>query len=65
MCVSGLTEIPALAENLPIVFLDRRPANAGKFIWVANDDIEATRTATQFLIDKGCKNILIQGAERQ
>ena len=62
LCVSGLSEIPTefLQENnAPVVFLDRRPSNAEKNIWVANDDVEATRMATQFLIDNGCKNILI------
>ena len=61
LCVSGLS---SLAENLidekfPLVFLDRRPANAEKFAWVANDDVDATRLATQYLIDKGCKNIIM------
>ncbi|MBR1729143.1 MAG: substrate-binding domain-containing protein [Selenomonadaceae bacterium] len=61
LCISGLSSIPnnLLNENIPLVFLDRRPANAEKVFWVANDDVEATRLATQFLIDKGCKNILM------
>ncbi|MBR1420322.1 MAG: substrate-binding domain-containing protein [Selenomonadaceae bacterium] len=61
LCVSGLS---SLAENLidekfPLIFLDRRPANAEKFAWVANNDVDATRLATQYLIDKGCKNIIM------
>ena len=60
LCVSGLSTMTEnlLNENIPLVFLDRRPANAEKVFWVANDDVEATHLATQFLIDKGCKNIL-------
>ena len=61
LCVSGLSEIPndLLENSAPIVFLDRRPVNAEKKLWAANDDVEATRMATQYLIDKGCKNILM------
>ena len=61
ICISGLSEIPnnLLEMNTPIIFLDRRPSNAEKNISVANDDVEATRLATQYLIDKGCKNILL------
>ena len=61
LCVSGLSSMPEnlLNENVPLVFLDRRPSNAEKIFWVANDDVEATHLATQFLIDKGCKNILM------
>lgn len=60
LCVSGLSSMPEnlLNENVPLVFLDRRPSNAEKIFWVVNDDVEATRLATQFLIDKGCKIFL-------
>ena len=61
LCVSGLSTIPdnLIDEKIPLVFLDRRSANAEKIFWAANDDVDATRLAAQFLIDKNCKNILM------
>lgn len=61
LCVSGLNEMPEdlFPQNFPVVFLDRRPPNAEKISWVANDDIEAVQLAAEHLIAKGCKHILM------
>ncbi|MBE6127944.1 MAG: LacI family transcriptional regulator [Erysipelotrichaceae bacterium] len=68
--VSGLSEVPEdiLAENYPVVFVDRKPASDRKIVWVANDDAAAMKEATLYLIEKGCRNILLMPgyiAERQ
>lgn len=59
--VSGLSELSEdlLPENYPLVFVDRKPICAKTIPWVGNDDKEAMKEATDFLIKKGCKNILL------
>ena len=59
--VSGLSELPEdfLLENYPLVFVDRKPVCSKQIPWVGNDDKEAMKEATSFLIKKGCKNILL------
>ena len=59
--VSGLSELPddLLEEDYPLVFVDRRPGSNRKVAWVANDDAKAMEEATGYLIEKGCKNILL------
>ena len=56
--VSGLSEAPENI-NVPIVFADRKPASSNPIAWVANDDEAAMKEATLFLIEKGCKNIVL------
>ena len=61
LCVSSLKEIEdnLLATDTPLVFLDRRPVNADSCLWAANDDVEATAMATKYLVDLGCRHILM------
>lgn len=59
--ISGLSELPKgiLPEDYPLVFVDRHPVSERKVPWVANDDTQAMEEATAFLIEKGCRNILL------
>lgn len=61
LCVSGLSAVESglLPENVPLVWVDRHPASEEQIPWVANDDREAMREATEYLLNKGCKNILL------
>ena len=59
--VSGLSELgeDLLPEDYPLVFVDRKPASTRKIPWIGNDDEAAMKEATEYLIEKGCKNILL------
>ncbi len=59
--VSGLSEFPEdlIPENYPIVWVDRVPLSERKIPWVANDDRDAMKKAADYLIEKGCRNILL------
>ena len=61
LCVSGLSVLPEdlLPEDLPLVWVDRHPASKRVIPLVANDDREAMRMATEYLIEKGCRDILL------
>lgn len=61
LCVSGLSDFPddLISQNLPVVWLDRVPTSQRRIPWVANDDMEATRIATELLLNKGCTHILL------
>lgn len=61
LCISDLNEIPSdiLERNVPIVCVDRHPVTKGHVIpCVCNDDVAATRIATEHLLDRGCRKIL-------
>lgn len=61
LCISDLNEIPAdiLNRGVPIVCVDRHPLAHGQNIpWIGNDDTAASRTATEHLLQRGCRNIL-------
>lgn len=59
--VSGLSELSddLLPEGYPLVFVDRKPSSIRKIPWIGNDDEAAMKEATEYLINKGCKNILL------
>ena len=59
--VSGLSELSdgLLPDDYPLVFVDRKPSSERSIPWVGNDDEKAMYEATSYLIDKGCKNILL------
>ena len=59
--VSGLSELgeDLIEENYPLVLADRKPISAREVPWVGNDDSSAMEEATEYLIHKGCKNILL------
>jgi len=61
LCVSGLSVWPdsLLPETLPLVWVDRRPESGRRIPFVANDDCAAMEEATEYLIEKGCRNILL------
>ncbi|EOS61333.1 hypothetical protein C815_00508 [Firmicutes bacterium M10-2] len=61
VCISGLDEIE---ENLiekayPFVLVDRKPKSAFSLAWSANDDKAACKDAVNYLIEKGCKKIVL------
>lgn len=59
--VSGLSELnnDQLSDDYPLVFVDRKPNSEIPVPWIGNDDEKAMYEATSYLIDKGCKNILL------
>ena len=61
LCVSGLSSWPEdlLPEDLPLVWVDRRPATDRPIPFIANDDGIAMAEATEYLIEKGCRDILL------
>ncbi len=61
LCVSGLSALPdgLLPENFPLIWVDRRPRANRVIPCVANDDCAAMAEATEYLIEKGCRNILL------
>lgn len=61
LCVSGLSALPEklLPEDLPLVWVDRHPQSRREIPCVANDDRAAMAEATEYLIQKGCRNILL------
>lgn len=61
LCVSGLSVLPddLVPEDLPLVWVDRHPVSKRMIPLVGNDDREAMRMATEYLIEKGCRNILL------
>ena len=61
VCVSGLRALPEdlIAKDYPLVWVDRVPSSKHSIPWVANDDSAAMEEATEYLIEKGCRNILL------
>lgn len=61
LSISGLSELEDadLPGEIPIVWVDRRPASKKMIPWVANDDEDAMEQAAELLISKGCRNILL------
>ncbi|MBQ2213780.1 MAG: substrate-binding domain-containing protein [Erysipelotrichaceae bacterium] len=59
--VSGLSELGdgLLPDDYPIVFVDRKPFSSRVIPWVGNDDESAMYEATSYLLEKGCRNILL------
>jgi len=60
ICISGLKNLPENISNrnIPIVCIDRKPANSKNIPIVSNNDTEASYEATKLLIEKGCKQII-------
>lgn len=62
ICISGSESIPtdSIKRNIPIVCIDRKPSNnKHNTIHVQSDHFLGGFIATEELIKKGCKNILI------
>ena len=61
LCVSGLSALPddLLPDDLPLVWMDRRPASKREIPFVANDDQAAMAEATEYLIGRGCEKIVL------
>ena len=61
ICISGLNifQEELLSENIPLVWVDRKPSSERIIPWVANDDQSAMELATDTLIRCGCRNILL------
>lgn len=60
LCISALDQIPEdiTARQIPIVCIDRQPKAAVPLPWVGNDGKNAAKSATNHLLDKGCRHIL-------
>ncbi len=61
LCVSGLSALEdgLLPEDFPFVWVDRHPSSGRPIPWVANDDRAAMEEAAEYLVEKGCRNILL------
>ena len=61
ICISGLNHFPkdTAPNNFPIVWVDRKPTSERAIPWVANDDKAAMENATEYLLKKGCRHILL------
>lgn len=61
LCVSGLRSLPEdlLPADYPLVWVDRHPESCRSVPLVANDDQSAMALATDYLLEKGCRNILL------
>ncbi|CAM4397941.1 MAG: LacI family DNA-binding transcriptional regulator [Paenibacillus macerans] len=61
ICISGQEEIltDILRRNVPIVCIDRRPKINKNVAFIESNHLEGGRLATEELIRKGCKNILL------
>lgn len=61
LCVSGLSALPEdlLPADFPLVWVDRQPSSLREIPLVANDDRAAMAEAAEYLIEKGCRNILL------
>lgn len=60
ICISGLHTLDGdiVPKNLPIVCVDRYPENALNIPVVSSDEVAGMKTATQELIDHGCRRII-------
>lgn len=60
LCISGLNtlEDDLLTSRVPVVCIDRYPENARAIPRVSTNDVEASRIATEHLIEQGCRQIL-------
>lgn len=61
ICISGQEEIDEtqLSRDIPIVCIDRQPKVSNNIAIVGSDHAEGGYKATKFLIDKGCRKILL------
>ena len=61
LCVSGLSALPEglVRSDFPLVWIDRVPKSDRPIPWVANDDAQAMEEAAEYLIEKGCRSILL------
>lgn len=61
LCVSGLSALndDLIPEDFPLVWVDRHPDSGRKIPWVANDDRAAMAAAATYLLEKGCRHILL------
>lgn len=59
--VSGLSQVTddVIPASLPVVWVNRVPQSDREIPWVANDDEAAMKEAAKYLIQKGCRNILL------
>ena len=55
--ISGLKEVPEL--KVPTVFADRKPESLKPIYHIANDDEQAMKEAAEYLLEKGCRNIVL------
>lgn len=61
LCVSGLSELPEglVPDNLPMIWIDRKPSAERVIPCVSNDDRAAMAVAVNCLIRTGCRHILL------
>ncbi|MCF0110299.1 MAG: LacI family DNA-binding transcriptional regulator [Erysipelotrichaceae bacterium] len=61
LCASGLPYIDdtIITKEIPVVLIDRHPDNDFGFPVVMNNELESSESATSYLIEEGCRNILL------
>lgn len=61
MCISGIEEIPThvIYRDIPIVCIDRKPKDHSNVYYVESNHYSGGYKATEELIKKGCKRIVI------
>lgn len=66
VCISGSTELPEqiLESGIPIVCIDRRPNGKTDVVYVESDHYLGGYIATEALIKKGCRSILILSRQK-
>ncbi|MVB11509.1 HTH-type transcriptional regulator GalR [Caprobacter fermentans] len=66
ICFVGSKALGTLAAgaNFPVVFIDRVPIDTEQFICLESDNYLGGYMATELLIHKGCKRIMLLGWER-
>lgn len=67
ICISGSEDIPEplVQSNLPIVCIDRKPKSADRpAVYVESDHYIGGYIATELLIKKGCKKIVILSKQK-
>ena len=66
ICISGSEDLPEhiVSSGIPIVCIDRKPKGKSDAVYVESDHYLGGYIATETLIRKGCKNILILSRQR-
>ena len=66
ICISGSRELPdrILASGIPIVCIDRRPGGEADVVSVESDHYLGGYIATEALIQKGCRRILLLARQK-
>lgn len=66
LCISGSEDLPqeVLSTGIPIACIDRRPKGKNEVVYVESDHYLGGYIATEALIKKGCRDIMILSKQR-